>query len=68
MEGNSPRTCYFNSHTDCQFRDDTKVIWSCRKRDLLKKLLLLDEEGHSMVTYYVKTINVKDVVYTSAAS
>lgn len=37
------------------------------KRDLLRKLLLLDEEGHSMVTY-VKTINMKDVVYTSAAS
>ena len=38
------------------------------KRDPLRKLLLLDEEGHSMVTYYVKTINMKDVVYTSAAS
>ena len=37
------------------------------KRALLHKLLLVDNNGHSMVSF-VKTIDMKDVVYFSAAS
>ena len=37
------------------------------QKSLLRKLLLLDEEGHSMVSF-VKTINIKDAVYMSATA